>query len=76
LFSGATPESEADHSPQSSAEVKNAWSRISIPQYTFMAQYSVKAQDIFTFTFTFLRHVVRKWDIVAVIIVINIALKF
>jgi hypothetical protein len=26
---------EADHSPQSSAEVKNAWSCISTPQYIY-----------------------------------------
>jgi hypothetical protein len=31
------PGCEADHSPPSSAEVKNAWSYTSIPQYTFMA---------------------------------------
>jgi hypothetical protein len=31
-----------DHSPPSSAEVKNAWSYISIPQYAFMAWCSVK----------------------------------
>jgi hypothetical protein len=28
---------EADHSPPSSAEVKNAWSYTSTPQYVFMA---------------------------------------
>jgi hypothetical protein len=28
---------EADHSPPSSAEVKNAWKYSSIPQYAFMA---------------------------------------
>jgi hypothetical protein len=38
------PGCEADHSPPSSAEIKNAWSYTSIPQYTFMAWYSVKAQ--------------------------------
>jgi hypothetical protein len=27
---------EADHSPPSSAEVKNAWSYTSTPQYVFM----------------------------------------
>jgi hypothetical protein len=38
------PEREADHSPPSSAEVKNAWSYISTPKYAFMVFYSVKAQ--------------------------------
>jgi len=28
---------EADHSPQSSAEVKNKWRYTSTPQYAFMA---------------------------------------
>jgi hypothetical protein len=31
------PEREADHSPPSSAEVRNAWSYNSTPQYAFMA---------------------------------------
>jgi len=31
------PKREADHSPQSSAEVKNAWGYTSNPQYVFMA---------------------------------------
>jgi hypothetical protein len=31
------PRREADHSPPSSAEVKNAWSYTSTPQYAFMA---------------------------------------
>jgi hypothetical protein len=38
------PGREADHSPPSSAEVKNAWSYNSTPQYVFMAWCSVKAQ--------------------------------
>jgi hypothetical protein len=38
------PELEADHSPPSSAVVKNAWSYTSSPQYAFMAWCSVKAQ--------------------------------
>jgi hypothetical protein len=33
---------EADHSPPSSAEVKNAWSYTSTPQYVFMAWCLVK----------------------------------
>jgi hypothetical protein len=35
------PGREADHSPASSAEVKNPWSYTSIPQYAFMAWFSV-----------------------------------
>jgi hypothetical protein len=36
---------EADHTPPSSAKVKNAWSCTSpLPQYAFMAWCSVKAQ--------------------------------
>jgi hypothetical protein len=31
------PGCEADHSPLSSAEVKNAWSYNPLPQYAFMA---------------------------------------
>jgi hypothetical protein len=37
------PRREADHSPPSNAEVKNAWSYTSTPQYAFMAWCSVKA---------------------------------
>jgi hypothetical protein len=46
------PGREADHSPPSSAEVKNAWSYTSAPQYVFMAWCLVKHRDNFTFTFT------------------------
>jgi hypothetical protein len=42
---------EADHSPPSTAEVKNAWSYTSIPQYIFMARCLVKHRDSFNFTF-------------------------
>jgi hypothetical protein len=35
---------EADDSPLSSAEIKNAWSYTSIPQYAFIVWWSVKAQ--------------------------------
>jgi hypothetical protein len=38
------PVCEPDHSPPSSAEVKNEWSYTSTPQYTFIAWCSVKAQ--------------------------------
>jgi len=36
------PRREADHSPPSSAEVTNAWSYNSTPQYAFKAWCSVK----------------------------------
>jgi hypothetical protein len=38
------PEREADHSSQSSAQVKDAWNYTSTPRYAFMAWCSVKAQ--------------------------------
>jgi hypothetical protein len=38
------PERESDHSPPSSAEVKNAWSYTSTHPVAFIAWYSVKAQ--------------------------------
>jgi hypothetical protein len=41
---------EAYHSPPSSAEIKNAWSYTSTPQYVFMAWRFVKDRDNFTFT--------------------------
>jgi hypothetical protein len=44
------PGRELDHSPASSAEVKNAWSYIPLPQYSFMAWCSVKHRHNFTFT--------------------------
>jgi len=44
LFLGVKqPKREADHSPLSSAEVKNAWSYTSDPQYAFILWCSVKA---------------------------------
>jgi hypothetical protein len=36
------PGREADHSPPSSAEVKNAWSYSPLPQYVFMAWCLIK----------------------------------
>jgi hypothetical protein len=45
------PGHEDDHSPPSSAEVKNAWSYTSSPPYVFMAWRLVKHRDNFTFTF-------------------------
>jgi hypothetical protein len=44
------PRRESDHSPQSSAEVKNAWSYTSTPQCVFMAWCLVKHRDNFTFS--------------------------
>jgi hypothetical protein len=43
------PGREADHSPPSSAEVKNEWSYASTPQYIFMEWCLVKHRDNFTF---------------------------
>jgi hypothetical protein len=43
------PGREADHSPPSSADVKNAWSYTFILQYVFMAWCLVKHRDNFTF---------------------------
>jgi hypothetical protein len=39
---------EADHSPPSSAAVKNGWSYTSTPQFVFMAWCLVKHRDNFT----------------------------
>jgi hypothetical protein len=50
------PDLEADHTPPSSDEVKNAWSCTSTSQYTFMERCSVKSTGIilvFSFTFTY-----------------------
>jgi hypothetical protein len=58
--SGKAAGREADHSPSSSAEVKNAWSYISAPQYAFTAWCSVKHRDNFTFTFTFENEALRR----------------
>jgi hypothetical protein len=44
------PEREADHSPPSSAEVKNAWSYISTPPIRI---HGVVLRDNFTFICTF-----------------------
>jgi hypothetical protein len=41
------PGREADHSPPSSAEFKNAWSYTSTPEYVFMAWCLVKHKDNF-----------------------------
>jgi hypothetical protein len=41
----------ADHSPPSSAEVKNTWHYTSTPHYVFMEWCLVKHRDNFTFSF-------------------------
>jgi hypothetical protein len=43
-------EHEADHSPPSSAEVKNAWSCTYIATYVVMSWCLVKHRDSFNFT--------------------------
>jgi hypothetical protein len=43
---------EADHSPSSNAEVKNAWCYTSIPRHVYMARYLVKHRDNSTFYLT------------------------
>jgi hypothetical protein len=43
------PEREADQSLPSSAEVKNAWSYTSTPQYAFTVLCLIKHRDKFTF---------------------------
>jgi hypothetical protein len=42
---------KADHSPSSSAEVKNVWSYTSTPPFVFMVWHLVKSRDNFTLTF-------------------------
>jgi hypothetical protein len=44
----ASPGGKADHSSPSSAEVKNAWSYTSIPQYVFMAWCLIRLGYVFT----------------------------
>jgi hypothetical protein len=46
---------EADHSPPSSSEVKNAWRNTSTPQYAFIARYSVKARGQLSFPWSTIR---------------------
>jgi hypothetical protein len=53
LFLGVKrPGRAADHSPPSTAEIKNAWSYTSSPPYVFMAWCLVKHRDSFTLLFT------------------------
>jgi hypothetical protein len=57
-------ESEVDHSSPSSAEVKNAWSYTSTPQYIFMEWCYVKHRDNFTFyTSAFPLARLKKWSV-------------
>jgi hypothetical protein len=53
---------EADHSPPSSAEVKNAWSYTPLPQYIFMAWCLVKHRDSFTFYIYVIMKLVQRLD--------------
>jgi hypothetical protein len=50
---------EANHSPPSSAEVKNAWSYTSTPQYPFMASCLVKHRNNFIFTLKISGHLYK-----------------
>jgi len=49
------PGREADHSPPSSAEVKNVCSYTSTPHYVFMAWCLVKHSENFTFNLQFVK---------------------
>jgi hypothetical protein len=51
------PGREADHSPPSSAKVKNVWSYTSIPPLLFMEWCLVNHRDKFVFTFFTFTHV-------------------
>jgi hypothetical protein len=58
---------EADHSPPCSAEVKNAWSYISTPQYAFMKWCSVKAQELWNisrYSLNICLHKLRKTSVI------------
>jgi len=53
-------ETFSDHSPPSSAEVKNAWSYTYTPQYAFMAWCSAEAQgQLYLYLYLYL-YVVEK----------------
>jgi hypothetical protein len=64
------PEHEADHSPSSSAEVKNAWSYTSTPRYVFIAWWLVKHRDYFTLLYITLLYFTLKILITLTIICI------
>jgi hypothetical protein len=53
---------EADRSPPSSAEVKNAWSYTSTPQYVFMAWSLAKYSDNFNFKFIHFFCLPKNWN--------------
>jgi hypothetical protein len=55
-FPGDRPGREANHSPSSSAEIKNAWSYTSTPKYVFMAWCSFKYRDNFISSFDTNKH--------------------
>jgi hypothetical protein len=54
---------EAEHSPPSSAKIKNAWSYTSALQYVFMVWYLVKHRDNFTFTLIILSEQYVSWKL-------------
>jgi hypothetical protein len=51
---GYRPGREADHSPPSSAEVKNAWRYTSTPQYVLLSWCLVKHKDNFTVLYLYI----------------------
>jgi len=53
------PGSEADHSPPSSAKVKNAWTYTSTPQHAFMVRCSVKSTEMFVLNEVFISNFIR-----------------
>jgi len=53
LWGVKCPGRKADHSPPSSAKVKNAWDYTFTLLYVFMVWYLVKHRDTFTFIFTY-----------------------
>jgi hypothetical protein len=58
------PGCEADHSPLSSAKIKNAWSYTPVPQCAFMAWCSVKAKgQLYLYFFMSLSPAVS-WEVV------------
>jgi hypothetical protein len=56
------PGRKANHTPPSSAEVKNAWRYTSIRQYIFIAWYLVKHRDNFTAVFWLHRNKRFPWS--------------
>jgi len=57
------PRREADHSPISSAEVKNMWSYTPLSQYAFMVWCSVKAEEQIKLFYNFICCFVWVWNL-------------